>query len=221
MITSLEIKDPDKPITPMLFVHGLGGSAKKAFNGYLEMWKEKIPWNHVAFFPGYRPPYQLAPKHLMRELLAHITSTQRYLISCSDTILVFGFSAGGQFAHRFAQQYPQLVAACAAYSSGSWTLPEGKSIGVLIDEGFFDKPLYKTVEARDGLSRKATDGYKEVKWLIGCGRKDRRFDYAKRYHQELSVRGVSAAFHSYDAEHEMNTEAASAVIEFFSRSLPG
>ena len=42
-------------------------------------------------------------------------------------ILLVGYSRGGQFAHRFAFQNPNLVKACAAFSAGTWTTPGGRS----------------------------------------------------------------------------------------------
>ena len=36
-------------------------------------------------------------------------------------LLVFGHSGGGQFAHRFALEHPELVVGCGSFSSGTWS----------------------------------------------------------------------------------------------------
>lgn len=42
----------------------------------------------------------------------------------SDKVLIFGFSAGAHFAHRFALWKPEKVAAFVAYSAGWWDKPK-------------------------------------------------------------------------------------------------
>lgn len=41
-------------------------------------------------------------------------------------ISLFGFSGGGQFAHRYTMAYPERVAACAVASAGWYTFPDPK-----------------------------------------------------------------------------------------------
>jgi len=42
----------------------------------------------------------------------------------SGRVSLFGFSGGGQFAHRYAMAYPERVAACAVASAGWYTFPD-------------------------------------------------------------------------------------------------
>lgn len=44
-------------------------------------------------------------------------------LALRDQLLVYGFSRGGQAAHRFALLYPEKVMAVASMSAGSYTLP--------------------------------------------------------------------------------------------------
>jgi pimeloyl-ACP methyl ester carboxylesterase len=45
-------------------------------------------------------------------------------LQVAPRIMVYGFSRGAQAAHRFAVFYPQAVQAVAAFSAGTYTLPE-------------------------------------------------------------------------------------------------
>lgn len=68
---------------------------------------------------GYYYP-ELGSGHAIEEALAEVH--QRTGVS-ADHILIFGFSAGAHFAHRFALWEPDRVAAFVAYSAGWWSDP--------------------------------------------------------------------------------------------------
>ena len=65
----------------------------------------------------------------------------------ADKILVFGFSAGAHFAHRFALWKPEKVAAFVAYSAGWWDEPTEalKSVPALIMCGDKDERYEPTL----------------------------------------------------------------------------
>ncbi len=61
-----------------------------------------------------------------------------------DHIMVFGFSAGAQFAHRFALLYPSSCVASASHAAGGYTAPET----------FTQTQFLVTVGSKDSESRK-------------------------------------------------------------------
>jgi pimeloyl-ACP methyl ester carboxylesterase len=67
--------------------------------------------------------YQILAKESDRQLIG-IYETLRREFPLHPKMILYGFSGGAQFAHRLALKYPDLVAACAAHSGGSWDLGE-------------------------------------------------------------------------------------------------
>ena len=68
---------------------------------------------------GYYYPEQGSGK-VMEEAIAE--AGKRYGVR-TDKVLMFGFSAGAHFAHRFANWKPERVGAFVAYSAGWWSDP--------------------------------------------------------------------------------------------------
>ncbi len=74
-------------------------------------------WKQIETLKTDGKSYSPWLKSLLEALPAQTGLTLR------DQLLVYGFSRGGQAAHRFALLYPEKVMAVASMSAGSYTLP--------------------------------------------------------------------------------------------------
>jgi pimeloyl-ACP methyl ester carboxylesterase len=157
-------------------------------------------------------------------------------------ILLTGYSRGGQFTHRFAFQNPNLVKACATFSAGTWTTPDGKLL-FLPDyeaknpESFLSSKTNATkVAERFGdmfqprvakvAGREAKKGAKKIPFLVMCGTLDPRFEAAKQFSKSLEVTGFRVQTqwpetpHGGRAEYPKQfLEYSTSAVEFFIESI--
>ena len=157
-------------------------------------------------------------------------------------ILLSGYSAGAQYAHRFAFAYPHLVKACAAHAPGTWTTPDGR---LLVDEiGEIKNPVEylssmanaKGVERRRYLfeepdlavaySRRAAPEAVRIPFLVMCGTLDPRFEITRIFRDSLVEAGFAVESEwpktphnpfndpRYDSEGERYTTRT---VEFFNK----
>ena len=118
------------PIGVLVLVPGYNGQGEAILD---DQWKKFTIENNLALLAptfraegmennsgkGYYYPEQGSGEVLERALakLNRRTGVQ------TDRILIFGFSAGAHFGHRFALWKPQRVKAFVAYSAGWWSEP--------------------------------------------------------------------------------------------------
>lgn len=157
-------------------------------------------------------------------------------------ILLTGYSRGGQFTHRFAFQNPNLVKACATFSAGTWTTPDGKLL-FLPDyeakdpESFLSsKTNVAKVAERFGdmfeprvakvAGMKAKKGAKEIPFLVMCGTLDPRFEATREFGRSLEANGFKAQTqwpetpHGGRAEYpEQFLEYSKGAVAFFLKSI--
>lgn len=139
------------------------------------------------------------------EFLIKVIEELKDTYQVHEKILLSGYSRGAQFTHRFALQNPELVKACAPFSAGTWTTPDGKLLMESMDE--IDDPasflsdtknasqvpdrLYGMFEARvakvAGLPAK--DDAKQVPFLIMCGTLDPRYEIARQFAMSMKAYG--------------------------------
>lgn len=76
-------------------------------------------------------------------LLAAVEAVAEWTVVRKESLLLFGFSAGAHFVHRFAQWVPGRVGAFVAYSAGWWDEPDArmKTVPALIICGEDDPRL--------------------------------------------------------------------------------
>jgi predicted esterase len=95
----------------------------------------------IATRPGYYYPEQGSGAEVERmlEQVGKETGVQ------TDKILIFGFSAGAHFAHRFALWKPERVKAFVAYSAAWWSEPTEalREVPALIVCGEADRPRFE------------------------------------------------------------------------------
>ena len=137
LYTPTEKPDPAKTYWLVVGVHGVGTNGKgacgaaylaKAFDDVIVLGPSFGQPKRVEGAP--RPPgmprdsYQMSgPTHeaKLAALIAEVGKTWKL----HPKIVVHGFSAGAQFAHRFAFKHPEQVAGVSAHSGGSWAKLEG------------------------------------------------------------------------------------------------
>lgn len=157
-------------------------------------------------------------------------------------ILLTGYSPGGQFTHCFAFQNPNLVKACASFSAGTWTTPDGKLL-FLPDyeakdpESFLNsKTNAVKVAKRFGdmfesrvakvAGREAMKGAKKIPFLVRCGTLDSRFGATRQFAKNLEANGFKVKTHWPETPHGGRAEYpiqfleySESAIEFFLESI--
>ncbi|MDX2444160.1 MAG: hypothetical protein QNK30_10210 [Bacteroidales bacterium] len=120
-------------------------------------------------------------------------------------ILLTGYSRGGQFTHRFAFQNPELVKACAPFSAGTWTTPDGRLLIESMEE-IKDPEMFLNSEANAAMvperlrgmfeprvakvaSMHAKKSANKIPYLVMCGTLDLRLDISKQFVNSLEVNG--------------------------------
>lgn len=196
--------DPAKTYWLVVGVHGVGGSGKGACG--VAAWARECD-DVLVLGPTFvspkrdpnapRPPgmprasYQMSGPTHEAKLAALIAEIGR-MWKLHPQIMVHGFSAGAQFAHRYAFKNPQLVAAVSAHSGGSWAKVEGD----------------------DRINPEA----KTIPFAISCGEEDKgaggpagtppRIEGAKQFAANLSSLGFSVELKTWPGVgHQLTAEA--------------
>lgn len=169
-------------------VHGYGGTGSGAAG--LAGWAAQRDCYVLGpSFPnnGYQLLQQEADTQLVR-LIGDLRKTARL----KPRVFLFGFSGGAQFAHRFTQKYPDLVAGCAAHSAGTWST--GGEWGEL-NPAARAIPLVISCGQRDTSKSVPQAPYGRLEWA---------------HHFELQLRSGGFAFaatYPKDAAHAYTPEA--------------
>jgi predicted esterase len=146
---------------------------------------------------------------------------------------LYGFSRGAQFAHRFALFFPERVDRVAAFSAGTYTLPErttdvsrdGRPISAILPYGIGDaeRQLNHTMDRAQ---------LKRVQFLIVVGEKDNiasdvprawdpyqgttRVERARVFCQSLKAAGITYTLKIIpDLGHEINPPLQNLAVKFF------
>jgi poly(3-hydroxybutyrate) depolymerase len=117
-----------QPVTVLVALHGVGAEGR-GFCSSLLAEADRNGWVVVA--PTYRYENWHDPAAVVRDdltilprLKAAIDAVpERTGLRVRDRVLLYGFSRGGQVAHRFALAYPHAVLGVATLSAGTYTLP--------------------------------------------------------------------------------------------------
>lgn len=117
--------NPSKSYWLMVGVHGLGGNGR----GALGLASLADSLDCVVMGPTMLQGYQVPAGGEGKVFLEMLQQTGKE-VKLRPKILLTGFSAGAQFAHRFALGWPDVVQACAAHSPGSWDSPNARAKGV-------------------------------------------------------------------------------------------
>jgi predicted esterase len=107
--------DPKKTYWLVVGVHGFQGNGKDAAG--LADWVKK--GDCIVVGPSFLQGFQVLAFDTDKQLLGLFTELRKKY-RLHDKMFLYGFSAGSQFAHRFAMAHPEVVTGCAAHSGGSW-----------------------------------------------------------------------------------------------------
>lgn len=118
--------DPAKRYWLVVGVHGYRGIGKGAA-GMKRLAAEKDS-DFIVIGPSFENGYQGAPEKDNKKLLELVAEMKKNY-KLHDRFLLYGFSGGSQFAHRYLFKHPETLAACSAHSGGTWELKVPKSIG--------------------------------------------------------------------------------------------
>ncbi len=113
----------------LVAAHGGGGNGADSRVGRYGHWSERLGLEAIVVTPTFHQTNaatvrfpSLGEDEFLKAVIADVQSNHRVRAK----ILLTGYSRGGQFSHRFAQQNPSLVFACAPQAAGSWTTPDGR-----------------------------------------------------------------------------------------------
>jgi pimeloyl-ACP methyl ester carboxylesterase len=114
----------------LVTVHGISRNAGEHIEGFQPLAEEHGVVLVAPVFPPDRfPDYQRLgksgrgerPDRALGQILAEVAAATG---ADTNRLLLFGFSGGGQFAHRYAMAYPGRVAAVAIGAAGWYTFPD-------------------------------------------------------------------------------------------------
>jgi pimeloyl-ACP methyl ester carboxylesterase len=120
---------PKKIDSILVLIHGISRNAEeiiKAFKAYAEI--NNVMLIAPIFSKSFAKDYQRLGRigkgpRADYQLLAIIKDCKQYANNNIQKFNLFGFSAGAQFAHRFAFAHPNLVNKVALVAAGWYTLP--------------------------------------------------------------------------------------------------
>lgn len=107
--------EPGRTYWLLAGIHGRGGDGK----GACDMGKLAEQLDCIVVGPNFPAGHKVLAERSDEQLLALAASLSKEF-TLHPRFFVSGFSAGAQFAHRFALKYPERVIGCAAHSAGCW-----------------------------------------------------------------------------------------------------
>jgi predicted esterase len=227
--------DPERPVPMLLALHGMGGNGGR-IAARLASCAEQNGWVLIAPTFAYRDYMDLDQvrqddREDLPRLLDLIDDVESRLadqgLQVDDDLFVYGFSRGGQLAHRFAFFYPDRVAGVASLSAGSYTLPRPELdfpfgvadlrdyVGHAFDpEALTGKPFWVGVGASDTQAEQVPRRFDP---FIGPTRLER----ATRFSDALQQLGANVQLNVFSgAGHEETALMRQRACAFFSGLTP-
>jgi len=120
--------DPERRYWLFVAVHGYGG------DGLVVQGQRRFPFRDQCIIVGPSFPqsdadggyYQMLGGNADKQLLGIVKELKKKY-KLYDRFLLYGFSGGSQFSHRFTMKNHKLVLACSSHSGGSWTSPSSSA----------------------------------------------------------------------------------------------
>jgi predicted esterase len=164
------------PLQVLVAVHGMGGNGV-SFGASLIAAAERHGWILVA--PTFRYRDNFNPGGVLQDDTELIPRLKQYLdelpqktgLPIRDKVLLYGFSRGGQIAHRFAEFYPDRTLAVAVFAAGTYSLPvasmavDGLATTLDLPFGIADVQQYTHTPFN-------LDAFRHVPFYIGVGGAD-------------------------------------------------
>ena len=227
--------DARGPLTVLLVLHGMGGNGP-------DMARDLVPeadrngWLLVAptiEYRDWRDPEQVrrdGSENLpaLKALLDSLPS--RTGLALEQRVLLYGFSRGGQTAHRFALVYPDSVLRVASFSCGTYTLP-AERVRSATGETPLEFPYGVGDLARYQGEPFDAEGVREVQFWLGVGGRDNqatevprqwdpylgttRVERAQAFARALDQLGANASLTVFPgAAHEITPEMQARAVAF-------
>ncbi len=222
------------PLTVLVALHGMGGTGQREREGVRQQ-ADANGWVIVAPTFGYARFEQ--PDQLRVEEPINLARLAAFLDRLPDLtgapvkqqVLLYGFSRGGQTAHRFALAYPDRVAAAAVMAAGTYTLPSASFNDR--DASFLPFP-YGVADLGDLFGHPfAADQFARIPFWVGVGARDslpsdvprewdpylgtNRLDRAEEFAGWLTRTGSQAEFRVFPGVAHLETgEMRSAALRF-------
>jgi poly(3-hydroxybutyrate) depolymerase len=228
-------------LTVLVALHGMGGNGPDFSRRLIED-ADRNGWVLVAptiNYRDWRDPEQVrrdgadvlpALKALIDEL------PSRTGLALRKRVLLYGFSRGGQTAHRFALFYPKSVLGVASFSCGTYTLPT-----TLIRQGSDEIPLkfpygVGDIEQYEGQPFDPSS-VRQVDFWLGVGGRDNvpadvphqwdayigttRVDRAQSFSQSLTQLGAHTGLTVFpNASHEVTDEMRGQALAHLAQLVP-
>ena len=223
-----------QPLQVIVALHGMGWDGS-SFAAPLVAQAERNGWMLVA--PTFRYGDWRDPEQVRRDDAAFLPQLKTLIdtlpgrtgLQTRSRVLLYGFSRGGQLAHRFAIFYPRSVLGVASFSCGTFTLPytnampQAQNLPVSFPYGASDVDRY-TGQAFD------LDGLRQVSFMVGVGANDNaagdlppqwdhlgtnRLERAQSYHRALAGLGIPAQMAVFpNVGHSENDEMRAQALGF-------
>ncbi|MEL7462653.1 MAG: hypothetical protein AAFN79_01200 [Pseudomonadota bacterium] len=124
---------PERPRTdlaPLLTIHGISREATAVAEGFAERAAREgrivvAPHFSADAWPVFQRPTRKARPDIA--LLDLMEEARRFGLFSGREVNLFGFSGGGQLAHRFAMLYPHLVASLHLGAAGWYCMPDAEA----------------------------------------------------------------------------------------------
>jgi len=225
--------NPETTYWPLVMVHGGGGNAEN--NKYATAMRRLADEEGLPAII-IQPQFVTEDRQVSRfpslgegAFLMAVLEKVRAEFKLHDKILLNGYSMGGQFSHRFALAYPDLVQACAPFAAGTWTTPDGR---LLIEEyGAVDDPktFLSAPENAAKIPERLRDLFdprvagaaglkaaERVPYLVMCGTLDTRLSIAKEFAAALKKSGYSVETEWPETPHSASNGEHTAEFEKYS-----
>ena len=185
---------------PLVLVHGISRNAPELVLRFADLaQRHGVPLIAPLFRRETWGQYQQAwdRKRDLRADLALceiLDDAARRLGLATQRVALFGFSGGGQFAHRFAMLHPGRVRACVPVSAGWYTMPDPDLAwplglkdmpgpGGKVDPAAAEVPFHLVVGQRDTGDDDALRHDPEIDRLQGADRRSRARAWRKALRQ--------------------------------------
>ena len=191
------------PLT-LVAVHGTGGQAQEMLDGWRATLQRSATRPVRLISPQFDTPYQFLLPDADEQLLEAVGDV-------GGGLCLFGFSGGAQFCHRFVNRHADRVAACCALAAGAWTHPDGSLHGMMIEDGYFDRPPFDDPAIRTAGEQPATADVTRTRWMVGCGTLDlpSRYNSARTYFATLRDLGADVEWAEWEGGHDGEPAAVS------------
>jgi poly(3-hydroxybutyrate) depolymerase len=197
--------DPSGESWLVMAAHGAGGNGRTFFLASgMRRYADEQSFNAVIVSPTYSATDGAAQQFpslgegaFFDAVVADVKTQHRI----RPKLLVTGYSRGGQFSHRYCQDHPDRVLACAPFAAGSWTTPDGRVIVQGVGElATADAAKARTEPLATDLAapriapvawKRAAAGAKGVPFLVMTGTLDPAYQAGRLFAENLRHNGFS------------------------------